>query len=154
MHGRRGAVWLSIPLTVGMSLVAIGCGSDSTPSPQHNAGSLQGTLPGAAEKLSPSSELKQLDGSPMQGLPAGLKAFPGEVPEEPEADARPEPAVSAELKPMTGQPAAGTPSGLKAFPTEQESAIAEPAAAEDEAVPEEDAVPQEEDLDDPGALEK
>ena len=139
MRARWGRPCLSIPLTIALAVTA-GCGSEAEP--KHNAGSLHD----AAQKLQPNSgELKQLDGSSMKGMPAGLKPFDGDS-----EKSEPEPAVAG-LKPMEGKPAAGLPSGLKAFPAEptdapeaEPAADAEAVAAADAPEPEAEATPPEE----------
>jgi hypothetical protein len=118
MRIRRGGLWLSIPLTIALATAA-GCTSDNEP--QHNAGSIHD----AAQQLGPkASDLKQLDGMPMNALPDGLKPLDGD-----DGKTEPEPAVAG-LKPMSKESApAGLPAGLKAFPAEPtEAAKAEPAA--------------------------
>ena len=119
MRIRRGGPWLSIPLTIAL-VTAAGCTSDNEP--QHNAGSIHD----AAKQLGPkASDLKQLDGVPMNALPDGLKPLDGD-----DGKTESEPAVAG-LKPMSKEPTpAGLPAGLKAFPAEPSDAAAKTTKAE------------------------
>jgi hypothetical protein len=117
-----------------VAVLAIGCGSEAAAPVPKNAGAVQQVVPTAASRLGPSSsDLKPLDGSSMQGLPAGLKPFGEDTPEPAapvgEALAAPDapPGVGAEaglelepdkagLKAMTGLEDRSLPAELKAFP--------------------------------------